>query len=340
MKNLVRHIEYLLQSHDCVVIPGLGAILCHGEAARCTPAGVWQAPRRVMSFNPCLDRTDGLLAQSVARREGISLPAAAIKVNSAAAEMRRTLGETGTLDLGFAGSLHTDAAGLMSYEPSAAPWLSPATLWLPEIEATPVVGASQLAHSVEKEISRRGRFGTIMRRSATIAASVTAVLLLGWTIKTTLPQAPAGQMASVAPSTPRGIVQNPGDDRSTLVLVISRSDDSSVPVDEPDDAEPAADIEAPAVNQAPDPVVNTEATEQAPARLNDSDSYFLIVASLNSLEEAQRYVAKNSPLNLGILTVGNRFRVYAATGNSAAAAAAGKNGDIAARFPDAWVCRR
>lgn len=334
MKNLVLHIEYMLQSHDCVVIPGLGAILCHGEVAVCDERGIWHAPTRVMSFNPELDRTDGLLAASVARRENVSLDTAAASVNAAVAAMRQCLATSGRVQLGLVGRLEMTPHGTLAFCPDNSPWLSPSTLWLPELDLHPVGSASEIARKVEKEIVGRSRVRRIATRVASAAASVAAVLALAWVVKTTLPEAPAEQLASVAPvASSSNILRTPGDDRNTLVLVVNRHDDSSVAVEEPQ----AETVAAPAVAVE---TVDEKPAAQTLTRCDGSDSHFLVVASLNSHDEAERYISKHSNFNLGILTVDGRFRVYVASGNSYAAAAKANTGDIAASFPNAWVCRR
>lgn len=328
MKSIVRHIEYLLLQHDCVVIPGLGAVLCHNESARCEADGFWRAPRRVMSFNPALDRTDGLLAASVARRDGISAEAAATRVVAAVTEMRRTLISDGQLSLGFAGTLHSDASGLLSYEPSPLPWLSPMTLWLPDLELQPVDGASKIAHNAERADRRSGRLRIALRRTAVAAASVAAVAFLGWTVKTNFAGAPTEQFASLAGTPARRLIQSPGDDRTPLVLVLTPHADASIEVTEP------AEVAEP--NQSTAQVVNTEAE----SRLDPSDDYFLVVASLYKLDEAENFVKQHSSFNLGILRVGKRYRVYVASSNDTQSLLAAKKGAVAEHFPDAWVCRR
>ncbi|MDE6288583.1 MAG: hypothetical protein K2M00_07360, partial [Muribaculaceae bacterium] len=231
MKDLIRHIEYLLQSHDCVIIPGLGAILAHGEHARCdSDTGLWHAPARVLSFNPELNRTDGLLAASVARRDGISIEAASALVNRAATNMSETLRSEGVLELGAAGTLTIQPGGTMTYEPGNAAWLSPSTMWLPTLDIAPVAGASQIAH----EAGKKRRVPAVLRHAASIAASIAAVVALGWAIRTTLPDAGGEQLASVVPTSRQTVEVPASDNNSTLVLVIKhQTDDDEIYVDAP-----------------------------------------------------------------------------------------------------------
>jgi hypothetical protein len=68
----------------------------------------------------------------------------------------------------------------------------------------------------------------------------------------------------------------------------------------------------------------------------------MVVASLPSRELAQKFVNQNPDVNLQILQSGERFRVYAASGATAAEAQrnAASIADFATRFPGAWACRR
>ncbi|MGM9860460.1 MAG: hypothetical protein ACI31C_06870, partial [Muribaculaceae bacterium] len=107
------------------------------------------------------------------------------------------------------------------------------------------------------------------------------------------------------------------------VLVISRHDEPEEAVQEPETE--VTDEVAP--EQVATPTLDAEA------------SYFLVVASLASQEEAQKFV-NNSTINLGILPAGPYYRIYAASGTTADEVLKAKQGDIAERYPDAWVCRR
>lgn len=327
MKNIVRHIEYLLQSHDCVIVPGLGAILAHGAEARYDEeTGRWVAPRRVLSFNPLLSRTDGLLAASVARRDKISIDKAAALVADIVADMRRELETTGRLSLGHVGSLAATAHGTLAFETADTAWLSPRHLWLPTVNISRIKTASEVEHEhqIEEEQTVRHDWRAALRRSAAVAACIALIAGIAWTVKTTLPDAPQQQTASVAPSLLRSHsadaeVAAPVEESAPLVLVINRHDEA-------EDIDPAR------------PTSSDNPASQA--RLDESDKYVLVVASLHSLEEAHKYVNQHSDINLGILTVGGRFRVYAATGDTPAATLAAKTGVIARRYPDSWVCRR
>ena len=76
-------------------------------------------------------------------------------------------------------------------------------------------------------------------------------------------------------------------------------------------------------------------------RLLRTDQYCLIVASLPSRALAEEYIEMSRNDNLEILEKDGRFRIYAATGESAKSTLdnARKVG-LMQRYPNAWVCRK
>lgn len=72
MKNLVLHIRYLLTLHDCVVVPGWGALVVQHKSAELCVDNSILPPRRWLSFNSLLNHNDGMLAHVVMQAEGCS----------------------------------------------------------------------------------------------------------------------------------------------------------------------------------------------------------------------------------------------------------------------------
>ncbi len=318
---MLHHVEYLLQSHDCVIIPGLGAILGHGSAA-CydEKSQLWHAPKRVLSFNPELSRTDGLLASSVARRDGVSIDAANAYIKTAVEQMRRQFELDSVLELGKIGKLHLTEYGSMAFETADTAWLSPDTLWLPQFELAKAETAAQLVRSYDKAERRNDRLRIALRRSGQIAASVAIVLILGFMAKLGLTDVQQKQFASLAPVT---VENNSIETIETIVEPIEI-------------AEPVA-----VIPEAIDEVEESANEQESAIRFNDSDKYYLIVASLATKEEADCYIRKHSDIKLGILASDGRFRAYAATGRTyAEASGAAENKEIQSRYASSWVCRR
>ena len=71
MISMIEHIEYLMLSNDCVVVPGFGAFIAqytssHNGAQNST----FTSPKRSISFNASINHNDGLLAFFISNGEG------------------------------------------------------------------------------------------------------------------------------------------------------------------------------------------------------------------------------------------------------------------------------
>ena len=89
MQKLENHIENLLREHDFVIIPAFGGFVASEESAQ-MQNGYLLPPCKTIGFNPELTYNDGLLAQEIAKAEGISL----IEANNYVAEKVEKLNST------------------------------------------------------------------------------------------------------------------------------------------------------------------------------------------------------------------------------------------------------
>lgn len=118
MNPLLPHIVYLLRRHDCVIIPSIGAFIAGRRHAMLDfEAGKVFPPMREVMFNASILNNDGLLANSIARRQRISYPEGLQLVNDAAARMRRRLLEEGSLRLPHLGTLNLGREGNIIFRP-------------------------------------------------------------------------------------------------------------------------------------------------------------------------------------------------------------------------------
>ena len=354
MNEIIRHIEFLLVTHDCVVIPGLGAVLAH-----CLPAsydkiaGMMLPPSRTFSFNVTLTHNDGLLVSSVARAKGLSFEAARSLVAGEVEAMRRELDRNGVVSLGLAGRLMS-SDGVLSFEPSSAASLSPAHMWLQKVRLMEVTALARqrAAEALSKEVVRpKGRVVEYASRAARIAASLIILLALGFVLSTPV-KVENAQYASLgienftspAADTPRGestLVRLPGQSSSPVVLYLQAHDDACEIADTAAHGEYVRMQKALSLNADTDVAADnvTADASQSDIRFNPDDKYFLIVASLASEADADDFIANSKNRKLGILAKDGRYRVYAATGvtyNDAQSAAA----RLADSYSSAWVCRK
>lgn len=71
----MRYLQELLYQHECVTLPGFGAFLVQALPARVDQArGAFHPPLRKVTFNRLIQQNDGIVANYVAQREGLSYP--------------------------------------------------------------------------------------------------------------------------------------------------------------------------------------------------------------------------------------------------------------------------
>lgn len=116
--ELTKHIETLLLSHDCVIVPDFGGFTAHYVDARYDGRdNMFLPPQRTIGFNPQLTINDSLLAQSYADTYDISYPEALNRIAGEVAEMRQTLESLGSCELNGVGTLSLNQDGKYSFEP-------------------------------------------------------------------------------------------------------------------------------------------------------------------------------------------------------------------------------
>lgn len=71
MISLIQHIEYLMMYHDCVVVPGWGALIANYTSPQVSGENIAR-PNRTISYNSRITHNDGLLATSLCRRHNMT----------------------------------------------------------------------------------------------------------------------------------------------------------------------------------------------------------------------------------------------------------------------------
>lgn len=124
--DLTRHIEILLLSNDCVVVPGLGAFLTHYVPARYDDIdGSFIPPMRTVGFNQRIQESDMLLAQSYVDAYDISYPEAVRRVEDDVEALRSCLEDKGQYQMHGIGTLSLNADGNVEFEPTEAGIITP-----------------------------------------------------------------------------------------------------------------------------------------------------------------------------------------------------------------------
>lgn len=124
--ELDRHLEILLLSNDCVIVPNFGGFMAHHVDARKDGAdGMLLPPARTIGFNPKLTINDSLLAQSYVECYDISYPEALVRIDDEVRELRQHLENDGSYELHGIGVISLNREGRCEFEPCEAGILTP-----------------------------------------------------------------------------------------------------------------------------------------------------------------------------------------------------------------------
>ncbi|MCM1504931.1 MAG: hypothetical protein NC127_07025 [Muribaculum sp.] len=326
MISLTGHIEYLILRHDCVVIPGIGALIAHLAPAYIdSEAKCIFPPKRSLSFNPEITHNDGLLATSVARKESVTYERALEMVEEDVKEMQAIIHAQGEFALGRIGTIRLNADNNSTYIFDSFPSTNVAPR-LTGLNSLSIKKLSEMSGAVDhKDNSGKRDFYYIPRSIARIAASIVVFLMLGFALSTPIIDQNA-DMASMGIA----ISEAPSDAYSPSFELNPRIDFNI--------AFPDAEEATAFYSRKEKPCQEVTSPSKSTNRMNQDDEYFLIVASLPSKDKAEEYIREHSGIDsLGVLEADGRFRVYAASGATYSEA---NSYNKSGRYPDAWVCKR
>ena len=159
MIELERHIEILLLSNDCVIVPGFGGFMAHHVDARYDEhENLFLPPQRTIGFNPQLTLNDSLLAQSYIEAYDISYPEALRRIEDEVRELRQHIECNGSYELYDLGIIRLNEYGKYEFEPCEAGILTPELYGLSSFIMKPVASSSvqtipAAVDKSEKEVS-------------------------------------------------------------------------------------------------------------------------------------------------------------------------------------------
>ena len=144
MIELNRHIEILLLSNDCVIVPGLGGFMAHHAEARYDEEDhTFLPPLRTLGFNPQLTMNDSLLVQSYVEAYDMSYPEALRRIEDEVDELKQHLDNEGHYELNDIGSLSVNEDGKYIFRPCEAGILTPQLYGLSSFEFAPLGNLSK-----------------------------------------------------------------------------------------------------------------------------------------------------------------------------------------------------
>lgn len=190
MFSIIEHIEYLMTCHDCVAIPEWGAFIANYSAARYDAASeVMHRPMRTIGFNASVVHNDGLLAQSLMRREGLDYDEAMRCIADSVTTFNQQLSHDGEVSMGRLGYFRRPDGRHLEFVPFEHSNASDAFYGLADLSLRPAsaleseLAAQQAQEEARAAIVPRER-NLFSRKAGKIAASIAVLIGLGIMLST------------------------------------------------------------------------------------------------------------------------------------------------------------
>ena len=329
MNNVVRHIEYLLTRHDCVVVPGWGAWIVQSVSAAVIGNAAPIPPRKWLSFNAALSHNDGMLAHSLMRAEGCSYDEAMAQITAEVSSWRVALQAGQSVEVGHIGSFSCENGAPLLFKESAHSVVNASLSMLPHITLLPLSEMPQEDADVVVSGWRQVQEPSFVRRFFGVVASVAALVAVLLFI-----------------STP--IDDNYPTQNDYASIVAAELFAPSLPVEaETSEAEPAMASEKELLPVAVAATIEVQSDEaEHEAAVDVVPRYILVVGSLPTYALAEKQVgqfrASGVTAPLHIYDNGGKARLYIAGYDTMAEAQqhlAAVQHDAASPFEGIWICR-
>ena len=201
MFSIIEHIEYLTTRHDCVTVPGWGAFIANYSLAQYNEAEeVMEHPRRSIGFNANVSHNDGLLAQSLMRREGMSFDEAMRFIGNSVTTFRQQLAMDNEVSMGRFGYFRRNQGNHPEFVPISHDNTTDLYFGLSNVSIRPVEALERELedHQATAAIVPKSR-NLFTRKVGQIAASIAVLISLGVLLSTPIIVDRNHDTASMAP---------------------------------------------------------------------------------------------------------------------------------------------
>ncbi len=307
MKEFTSHIDYLIQKHDCVIIPDFGGFVLNREVAKIATDGSIAPPRVTVGFNPDLKYNDGLLAESYMNAYSISYDTACKRIDEVTKRLNTILALKQPVQIGLLGKLSPDEDGRLIFEPNNNISASHSeTFGLSVLDIRKLVDI----HEVQKVLVINNKRSVYKKVFAGVGAAVAAILV--FFVASTPILEDKGTSVQKSGFFTDLIILSSANRPGTVPAVSSLTIASSVEV-EAKKEEPKIDI-TPVVAQKAE---SAKADKTAPVTVKQADpKYFVIIGSATSKSEAEKALKKfkmQGYQNANVINSGDRSRIYIAS---------------------------
>lgn len=323
MNTTLRHISHLLRNSDLLVVPALGVFNRRHIEARIVD-GVFIAPTSELTFLEVQENSNNReLVLSIARSLAIESETAEMRMRDDISEIRQLLSTGQEIAIPETGVLCQEGSRIVFHACNAASsQIWPA--WFGNIE--PLAETKTPAFEEAQVEENRRNFLQSLRRTTSSAAAIALLALIAF-VASQLPGRTSDEQTRIAAmgmeridsyATETHPLDSPVPEKALILIVNTPADGMSIVEPRSKDSEKTKEVER-----------------------NARDSYFLVVASLASRDEALRFIASQpDDIALGLLEEDGRFRVYAASGTTfARTKATADSKGIFNRYPQSWICK-
>ncbi|MDH6534274.1 SPOR domain-containing protein [Parabacteroides sp. 52] len=296
MLRIIAHIERLLLTQDCVIIPEVGGFVLQTVSATYQGKDHSFSPmRKRIVFNKILTHTDGLLPESYMQTYQVDYRKAQNMVEEDVADLKKALQQYGKVSLGNMGSLLQGDEGQIIYQAGKTDSFDVNYYGLTHFHF-PVLAVKTEEEDVPRERKRKKDFLYIpvnMRFIRGAVASVAAIILF---LLISTPVRDIEQSAYTASILP-----------SQLILPKSEAVETPVETEKATEENTSSEISTPVVSTP-----KAEATAASPAIRKKM--FHIVVGSFPSEEKANEFLGKLDHIaypGAGVVIRDDRYRVYA-----------------------------
>lgn len=207
MISMIEHIEYLMLSNDCVVVPGFGAFIAQYTSSYNSPmTSTFTEPKRSISFNASINHNDGLLANSIVKRESVSYTDALKIIEKSTTICRQALCDGTEVPFGRLGFFINNSEGNLEFVPfhheqASDNFFGLQSFTFPTLEERNKCSEEAKpteSTTVSAPIARPNRVSWISHKALQMAASIVVLVCLAFALSTPIvTDQPTHQMASL-----------------------------------------------------------------------------------------------------------------------------------------------
>lgn len=208
---MIEHIEYLMLSNDCVVVPGFGAFIAqYTSSNNCAQNSTFTSPKRSISFNASINHNDGLLANSIAKKASIPYAEALKQIEKSTTICRQALSDDSEVPFGRLGFFISNAEGHIEFIPFHHEYANDDFFGLQSF-SFPTLAERNAQVATEETVSETysepeiniGRRNWFSHKAVQIAASIVMLVCLTFALSTPIiVDKPTHQLATLNVPTP------------------------------------------------------------------------------------------------------------------------------------------